>query len=290
MSLAIALALAAGTEAFTSSAVGIALRRMAADFSASPDEISWAVTLYLTAYALALPLTAWLSDLLSQRRYLALSIGLYAVASLGCATSGSLPVFLIWRTIQGAAGAAFIARAIFTFTKELRPPGLTRALLILIGGFSLKALGLPFGGLLINSYSWRWIFVVPAVLMLGGALPALAASTEVWPRQNARRPDGAGIVLLGAGLAMLLVALLRGERDEWFASPAITALVALGALALLGFAWRQLRRRDRRHLLPLAILRYRGMSVGVLLSVLAGVMMIGGLYVLPQFFLGIVHT
>lgn len=289
--LVIALALAAGTEAFVSTAVGIALPRIAADLSASPDEISWAVTLYLTGYAVALPLTAWLSDRFGQRPYLGFSILAYAAASLGCLASTSLTSFLVWRTLEGAAGSAFLARAIFTFTKELRPPVLTRALMIFIGGFSLRAFGLPFGGLLIDSYSWRWIFAAAALLLIGGALPALLQSAEIWPRRPAApSPDTAEIVLLGVGLGALLVALARGERDEWLASPTIAGLVLVGATALAGFVWRQIRGRGGRHVLPLSVLHYGGMAVGVVLSFLAGAMLIGGVYVLPQFFLGIVHT
>jgi DHA2 family multidrug resistance protein len=286
--LVLALAFATGGEVFTSSAVALALPRMAAQFSASPDEISWAVTLYFTGYLVCLPLTAWLSDLLGQRRYVGIAIITYMAASLGCMASPSLPVFLFMRTIQGAAGACFVARAIFTFTKELRPPVLTRALFIFIGAFSLRAFGLPFGGYLVENLSWRWLFAVPVVIMGVGALPALFFSKEIWPRQTHKKIDFSGLITLSAGFGALLVLLYRGQRNDWLASPATLVLLAMASIALPVFFWQQNRRTNRRTLISIASLRYRGMGVGVTLSFLAGVMMVGGVFVLPQFLLRVV--
>ncbi|HVU23430.1 MAG TPA: MFS transporter [Opitutus sp.] len=281
--LILALALATGTEAFTTSAVGIALPRIAGDFAASPDEISWAVTLYLAAFTVFLPLTAWRADILGQRRFLGASIVVYLVASLGCMLSPSLPVFLAWRVVQGAAGATFLARAVFTFTKEFRPPVLFNVFFIFMAAFSLRALGLPLGGYLVDHLSWRWLFAVPAVVLAGGALPALLASEEVWPAQRERRPDFSGLALLTAGLGALTILAVRGERDDWFASPAILALLGFAIVALPVFAWEQHRAGNRHPLITFASLRRSGMGVGMTLSFLAGLMLVGGVYVLPQF-------
>jgi DHA2 family multidrug resistance protein len=283
--LVIALALATGGEVFTSSAVGLALPKMAAQFSASPDEISWAVTFYFAGYLTGLPLTAWLSDLLGQKRYVGFSIGVYVAASLGCIASPSLAIFLVMRTIQGAAGACFVARAIFTFTKELRPPVLFRALYIFIGAFSLRAFGLPFGGYLVENLSWRWLFVVPVVEMAFGALPALFFSKEIWPRRVQPQTDFSGLIALVAGFGAFLILLYRGQRSDWFASPAIVVLLVTVLVALPVFFWQQNRHTNCRSLITIESLRYRGMGVGVTLSFLAGVMMVGGVYVLPQFLL-----
>ncbi len=287
--LILALMLATGAEAFTSSAVGIALPRIAASFAASPDEISWVVTLYLAAFAVSLPLTAWRSDVLGQRRYLGLSMLLYAVASLGCLFSASLPELLAFRIVEGAAGAAFLARAIVTFTREFRPPALYYAFFIFMCAFGLRSLGLPFGGYLVDHLSWRWLFAVPVVLLLGGALPALLLSPEIWPRRRTFRPDFAGLALLAAGLGALTIAVVRGERDAWFASPTIVCLLGLAALSLPLFAWQEHRPENRRRMITFASLHHPGMVVGLALSFLAGLMMVGGLYVLPLFLIGVVR-
>ncbi|HVT74211.1 MAG TPA: MFS transporter [Lacunisphaera sp.] len=287
--LIVALALATGTEAFTTSAVGLALPRIAAGFGASLDEISWAVTLYLAAAAIALPLSSWLSDILGQRRYLAGAMLAYLVASAGCLLSPTLPVFLAWRTLQGAAGSGFIARAIFTFTKEFRPPVLFRVFYLFIGAFALRALGLPFGGYLLDHLSWRWLFAVPVVLLGFGALPALALSTEVWPRRRTPAADFTGLVLLVTGVGALLVLLQRGQRDDWLASAGIRALAAVALVALPLFFWHEQRAGDRR-LISAASLRSRSMGVGVTLSFLAGLMLAGGVFVLPLFLFRVIGS
>jgi len=286
--LILALMLATGADAFTSSAVGIALPRIAADFAASPDEISWAVTLYLAAFAVSLPLTAWRADVFGQRRYLAGAMVVYLAAALGCIIAPTLPVFLALQLVLGAAGAAFLARAVVTITREFRPPTIYQAFFIFMGAFGIRSLGLPFGGYLVDHLSWRCLFAVPAALLGLGALPALLRSAEIWPRRRALRPDVPGLALLGAGLGALLVAALRGERDDWLGSPVIVTLLAIAVLALPLFVWQEHRRGNGRRMITFASLRHPGMGVGLALSFLAGVMMVGGLYVLPQFLLNVV--
>lgn len=285
--LILALAFAAGAEAFTTNAVSIALPRIAAGFASSPDEISWAVTLYLAAYAVFLPLTAWLSDLLGQRRLLAVAMVGYLLTSLGCALSPSLSIFLIMRTLQGAAGSVFVARALFTFTKEFRPPVLFRVAYIFIAALGLRALGLPLGGYLVDHLSWRWLFAFPVLLIGLGALPALALSTEIWPRHPKVGPDFTGLALLAAGLAALLVGLLRGQRGDWLASPLIVTLLAFAVVAVPLYFWRLGGLRERRPVFGTASLRNRGMGIGVALSFLTGLTTVGGIYVLPQFLIRI---
>lgn len=289
MQLILGLAIAAGMEAFVSSAVSLALPRIAADFSASPDEISWAVTLYLVGFAIALPGSAWCATQLGQKKFLSLCVAGYIIASIGCALTTLLPTFLAMRLIQGAAGASFVARALFTFTKEFRPPALIYVLFVLVGSFSLRAIGLPIGGLFIDEYSWRWIFWITAGVLSLAALPLLLLSREVWPRSEQKGGDYMGFVYLVAFFGALLIALGRGQREAWSASPYVVTLLTAAAFALFAYIWREVEGGLGGSILPLRLLALPQMAIGATLSFFAGFMLTSGLYVLPQFLLGVVR-
>jgi DHA2 family multidrug resistance protein len=151
-----AVTLATAAEVFVLGGVGVALPNMAASFGASADEISWAVTLYLVGFTLMLPLTAWFSDVLGQRLFLAASMVVYMLASVGCAASRSLTMFLIMRTVQGAAGAPYLVRALFSFGAQLTPAAFRRASFIITIPFAFKTISPIVSGYLADNYSWRF--------------------------------------------------------------------------------------------------------------------------------------
>jgi DHA2 family multidrug resistance protein len=278
-----AFTFATAAEGFVTGAVGVALPNMAGSFGASPDEISWVVTLYLAAFTVVLPLTAWLSDVLGQRVYVGASMVLYMLASVGCATSHSLSTLLVMRTLQGAAGAPFVARAMVSFSTQLTPGGLSRAMYVFLAAFAFKVVASPVSGYLADNLSWRYLFLLPVPVMgLAGLVP-LILSTEVWPRRRHPMPDLLGMALLIAGLGGLFVLLYRGQRDEWFSSGAIRGMAVVAAVAIPLFVWHQHRAGSARSILTLASLRHRGVAAGVFYGFFMGVMLYGGLYVLPQF-------
>src|SRR5215510_15176811 len=69
-----------------------------------PDQMSWLQTSYLIAEVVAIPLTGFLTRALTMRWLAVLAIGIFVVASIGCAASGSFTALLVWRVIQGLAG------------------------------------------------------------------------------------------------------------------------------------------------------------------------------------------
>src|SRR3979490_623509 len=91
----------------------------------SPDTISWIQTAYLIAEIIAIPLTGWLTRILTLRWLFVGAITLFTLASLGCAFSGSFPTLVSFRVVQGFAGGALIP-AVFSavfllFPIRLRP-------------------------------------------------------------------------------------------------------------------------------------------------------------------------
>src|SRR5713226_6083725 len=74
----------------------------------SRDAMSWLQTAYLIAEIIAIPLTGWLTRVLTLRWLFVIAISLFTLASIGCAFSGSFPTLVSFRVIQGFAGGALI--------------------------------------------------------------------------------------------------------------------------------------------------------------------------------------
>ncbi|MGH7924893.1 MAG: MFS transporter, partial [Candidatus Binatus sp.] len=106
----IALAVMLGTtlEVLDTSIVNVALPHMQGTFSASVDEIAWVLTSYLVANGIMIPMTGWISSRFGRKRYFLTSVAVFVAASGLCGAARSLDQMVVFRLIQGAAGAAMV--------------------------------------------------------------------------------------------------------------------------------------------------------------------------------------
>src|SRR5271170_1766194 len=106
--LLLGLALATGMEFYTFDSVNLVLADMTGTLGLSADEASWLLTVYSCSVFIGVPVSIWLAGHMGYKRFLIATTVLFAVASMGCATSSSLETLLAWRAVQGLAGAGLI--------------------------------------------------------------------------------------------------------------------------------------------------------------------------------------
>ena len=106
--LTVSIMLATLIQTLDSTIANVALPHMQGTLSASQDEITWVLTSYIVAAAIATPLTGWLSDRLSTKRLLIISIAGFTVASALCGLSESLAQIVASRLLQGIFGASLV--------------------------------------------------------------------------------------------------------------------------------------------------------------------------------------
>src|SRR5438105_12374642 len=104
--IALAVMLGTALEVLDTSIVNVALPHMQGSFSASVDEITWVLTSYLVANGIMIPLTGWISARFGRKRYFIASVLLFVISSGMCGAAGSLDQMVMFRLLQGAAGAA----------------------------------------------------------------------------------------------------------------------------------------------------------------------------------------
>ena len=282
----LALTLATAMEQWTGSGVGLILTDLTGTLSASADEASWAVTLYSTAFAVAIALSHRLTSFFGNRRYLALSATVYAMASAGCAASPSLGIFLGFRLIQGFAGGTFLARTLVFVTRRFAPKDRALPLTEYGVGFFLigRFLAPIVSGWFTDNWSWRWMFAVTVPFMLLAAwLFHHFAAQDRRDDLETNPPDLAGIALLLVGISALQTVLSRGEIYDWFGSPWILVLAVVTVVAHLAFAAWQFAPWNKHPLLHLRFLRNRGLFSAAVLGTVLGMLLAGSLYVVPQY-------
>jgi DHA2 family multidrug resistance protein len=254
----------------------------------SRDAMSWIQTAYLIAEIIAIPLTGWLTRVLTLRWLFVIATGLFTLASIGCALSGSFPMLVSFRVVQGFAGGTLIP-AVFSGIFLLFPMRQYPIATTMAGIMAVLAptVGPVVGGWITETWSWQWLFlinVVPGVI-------AASATPFLLPRgrlclSNLVTLDGCSLVLMAVSLASLEIGLKQAPLDGWL-SPLCSALFLLSAVAVGVFAVRTLK--AAHPVVYLSTLRTRSFAIGCALSFCLGVGLFGSVYLMPVFLAYVRH-
>lgn len=232
--ITVSIMLATLMQTLDSTIANVALPHMQGTLSASQDEITWVLTSYIVAAAIATPLTGWLSDRLSVKRLLLVAISGFTVASALCGMSETLSQMVASRLLQGIFGASLVplSQSILLDINPREKQGQAMAVWgmgVMVG----PILGPTLGGWLTDSYNWRWVFFINVPV---GAFALFGVMTFL-PGRAPRREvkfDAFGFATLSLAIGALQAMLDRGEQLDWFSSLEIR-IEAL--LAVISFAY-----------------------------------------------------
>lgn len=243
------------------------------------DKMSWVQTSYLIAEVIAIPLTGLLTRVFSLRWLFTGAITLFTLASVGCAASSGFADLILFRVLQGLAGGVLIP-LVFSAIFLLFERGLEQTIATTMGGVLAvlaPALGPITGGILTESLSWHWLFlinVIPgAVTLLVGyfflprSLPQLAMLKHL---------DWVSLAAIAVALASLEIA-LKDAPDYGWLSPLVLVLFVLFA----GGMWFAVQRPAP--VIDFQLLRDRNLAFGCGVSFILGMGLFGSVYLMPVF-------
>ena len=223
-------------------AVGVALPRIQIDLAMSEVGSHWVVNIYMLVLAGLAAAAGKLGDTIGHKVLMITGLAIFGLASVACGLAEGGAWLIAARGVQGV-GAAIIfpsslAMVTIAFPEEQR--GLALGIYGAVGTVFL-AVGPFVGGLLTDVASWRWIFGVNPVIVIGVALIVLATWTEP-AKPGGERVDKTGFVLLVGGLSMLIYAIMEGPEQGW-ANPFIVSLLILGIVFSTAFVVVELRKK-----------------------------------------------
>ncbi|RWL79946.1 MAG: MFS transporter [Mesorhizobium sp.] len=249
----LSVCLAAMTMPLSFTGPAVALSRIAADLGGSPLALNWVTNAFMLTFGAGLMAAGALADNHGRKRVLLAGLAVYLLAALGCMLAPDIVWFDMFRALQGIGGAAAFAGGASALAQEFEGRSQLRAFSFLGTSFGI---GLAFGpvasGLLIDTFGWRAIFVLVAVLGVAAAALGLRTVTE------SRDPDATGLDWAGAGtftiaLAALTYGVLQAPQSGW-ADPFVLALLGIAAVGFAAFVI--VERRVRRPMLDLTLFRF----------------------------------
>ena len=217
-----------------------ALPTIGRELGASSLGTGWILTAFLLAGAVFSPVVGNLGDRFGHRRVLLATLLVFAAATVVAAAAPNLGVLLAARVVQGISTATFpLALALARST--LTGPRLAAAFGWIPGMIGLGAgLALVVGGVVVDALSWRWIFIIGAILILISAAMVVAWVPRGRSTVQSGPIDVQGILLLTGGLVGILLAVSQGGAWGW-TSPWTIGVGAAGILLLIALVFVELR-------------------------------------------------
>lgn len=265
-----------GTALLTTSTI---LPQMQGALSATRDEIAWVMTFNILATAVVTPMTGWLVSRFGTKRVVVWSIACFTVATLLCGMAQSLEMLVVWRIIQGGAGAPVVplSQSILFDTFPRRQ----HTMVMSIFGMAVAvapAFGPVIGGYMAEIHSWRWSFymLVPigicATIGMAWTLPSDNRTARV-------RFDWTGFIALATALAAVQLVLARGVRLDWFDSTEIIIESVIAIVAFYIFIAHSLG--ARAPFVNLTLLSDRNYAIGLVLVTIYGMLNFTPMVLLP---------
>jgi MFS transporter, DHA2 family, multidrug resistance protein len=203
-------------QALDTTIANVALPYMQGSLSASLDQINWVLTSYIVAAAIMTAPIGWLADRFGRKKLFIICVAGFTVASLLCALAQNIEEMVLFRLLQGMAGAALVplSQSVLLDAYSVEERGQAMAIWG-VGVMLGPIMGPTLGGWLTDNYSWHWVFLINLPIGVITVIGMVLFMTETHRHEHLRF-DWFGFIALAIGIGALQLMLDRGEEVGWF--------------------------------------------------------------------------
>jgi EmrB/QacA subfamily drug resistance transporter len=266
--------------------VSTAIRTIADDLHGLNQQ-AWTTTAYLITSTIATPLYGKLSDIYGRKPYFIAAISIFVTGSILCTFSTSMVELAVFRAFQGIGAGGLMSLALAIIGDIVPPRERARYQGYILAVFATSSVAGPLiGGFLAGQPSvlgiagWRWVFLVNVPIGIV-ALFVVARVLNVPHTRRNHRIDWWGAVMIVVGVVPLLLIAEQGQSWGWLSGRAL-ACYLVGVAGVIAWVFVERGMGDEA-LIPMRLFRNGVFSRTSLLSLLVGMVMFGGLLMIPQY-------
>jgi EmrB/QacA subfamily drug resistance transporter len=260
------------------SIVNVALPTLVRELQTDFATVQWVVLAYLLALSTLLPSIGRMADMVGKKRIYMLGFVVFTIGSFLCGLASTVHLLIAFRVVQAVGATMIMALGSAIVTESFPASERGRALGITGTMVSIGiVIGPTLGGLLIDAFSWHWIFFVNIPIGILGVLMIMRYVPDIKPKGR-QRFDFLGAITLFFCLLAFLFALTLGQ-GAGFRDPRVAALFVLGALLLGLFI--VLEKRSEQPMIDLTLFKNPEFSVSLATGYLTFVAIAGTLILIP---------
>jgi len=247
---------------------------------------SWVFSIYMLTSALTTPIFGKLADLFSKRRLMLVGIGVFLLGSILCGAAQSMEAMIVFRAVQGLGGGAIYALS-FIVVGILFPAEERAKMQGIISGIwgIASILGPLAGGIIVENWSWRWIFFVNLPLTAIATVLIVIGLKEDHGERRTGKLDLAGAGALLIGLLLIFYALARSAHARHPLAADTIGLMAAGTAILVIFYF--IERRAAEPIIPLDLFQLGLYKSSVAIATLSAMGVFGAIGYLPLYLQGV---
>jgi EmrB/QacA subfamily drug resistance transporter len=213
---------------------------------------------YLLSLSSLLILAGALADYHGRRRMFTLGLAGFGLTSVLCGAAPNLDLLIAFRVLQGAAGAMLVPGSLSIISSVFSGQEQGRAYGLWAAGSAATTIGGPFlGGILVDSVSWRAVFMINVPLVLVSLYATRRHVPESRDESTTGGFDWLGALVAAVAIGGLTFGLIRGQERGW--TPGVFVILGAGILATAIFPW--LMKRSPHPLVPLELFKVRNFAV-----------------------------
>jgi DHA2 family multidrug resistance protein len=268
-------------QALDTTIANVALPYMQGSLSASLDQINWVLTSYIVAAAIMTAPIGWIADRFGRKRLFIICVAGFTVASLLCAMAQNIVQIVLFRLMQGMAGAALVPLSQSVLLDAYPPERRGGAMAIWGMGVMLgPIMGPTLGGWLTDNYSWHWVFLINLPIGVITVLGMMLFMEETEQHHHLKF-DWFGFIALAVGIGSLQLLLDRGEQVGWFESSEIWIETIISAAGFYYFFAHSFTTDEP--FVRFEIFKDRNFASGCLFMVVIGVVLFGTMALVTPF-------
>jgi DHA2 family methylenomycin A resistance protein-like MFS transporter len=277
-----AMSLGYGVVQLDVTIVNVAVNSIGASFGGNMDALQWVVSSYTIAFAAFILSAGALGDRIGAKRVFIVGFAIFTLASLACALAPSLLILIAARGVQGLGAAILVPNSLALLNHAYTDSqARSRAVGLWAAGASVAlTMGPLVGGVLIELFGWRSIFLVNLPLGLIGLLLA-AKYAEETPRDASRAVDAPGQVTAVLALGLLAAVLIEGGRAGW-SNPWVIS--GFGVAAATGLLFLLVEHYSTHPMLPLGMFKQHTFRATTVTGLLVNIAFYGLIFVFSLYF------
>lgn len=267
--------------------INIAINHLIKDFHSSLNIIQWAITGYMLALAMAVPVSGWLMNRFNSKAVFINATVIFGIISLIIGISTNVYLFIALRLIQGFSAGVITTLMMSLLVKVAGQDKIGRVMAIVSTPMIFGPIfGPVLGGFLTQFLSWRWIFfinifvVIIAVPLMNKYIPKFT------PFNKEKKLDVAGMIMLIVFSGSFMYGINQFSQSSSHMSANIFIVIGIASLILYIFYD---KRRHSETILPLSLFKYKSFSLSGRGLLLANAAIMGPMIILPLLFINIYH-
>ncbi|MFS0782656.1 MDR family MFS transporter [Bacillus sp. 1P06AnD] len=279
-----AIALGAIAPMLDSTMVNIAIGKLTKDFNTTLDIIQWAITGYVLALAVAVPISGWLMNKYNGKKIFVGAVVAFGVISVFAGISWDISSFIFFRLLQGFSAGIITTLMSTLLVKTAGPEHLGKVMAIVSTPMIFgPILGPVIGGFIIHGASWHWIFFINVFIVLVAAPLMVKTIPDFEPFNKASKLDVFGIIDLSLMSASLIYGITKAADHASFNNSQTILWGGAGlSLAVIYLVYNRIRKNQT--VLPMDMFAHKSFLASSIGLFLANIAIMGPMLILPLFF------